>query len=267
MVSDIELHWAAVPFPRETDSDLDLNASSYSSGKPVQIPAELVERLGIEYLVLFTRMSYWHQRGEGYDWRRVAEVMCWGNDTERLVPWIAGLQQMGLVTTTDRLRRRMEEMYPEYYEREAEREARNERLRVERDERQTQRAERGWMRQAGLAADARRAIEIECHTPNEPDGSYSGAWPLIATTARPPRDLAVVYVLRNLRGRAVYVGSTDNFGARLKAHQASGKTWATWTALPCADRQEAYEVEEQYLAEYMPHLNVPGPQRRSGGQK
>lgn len=93
------------------------------------------------------------------------------------------------------------------------------------------------------------------------DGGWGGPWPL-GSAKRPPRGQSVVYVLFGHTGRAVYVGSTDNFLARMKAHQASGKKWNSWIAIPCASREEAYEVEAEYLTEYMPHLNVQGPRQK-----
>jgi hypothetical protein len=106
------------------------------------------------------------------------------------------------------------------------------------------------------------ALRPEIHEPGE-DGQWRGPWPLAADTTYPPPDQNVVYVLRAANDLAVYVGSTNNFRARMKAHQAGGKSWTTWTAHPCESREEAYEVENEFLHEYMPHLNVAGP--RPGG--
>lgn len=72
---------------------------------------------------------------------------------------------------------------------------------------------------------------------------------------RPATGTGVVYVLFADDGTAVYVGSTQKFTSRLGAHRRDGKTWASWLAHRCRDRDHAYEVEARFLEQYMPRDN------------
>lgn len=112
---------------------------------------------------------------------------------------------------------------------------------------------------------ARSAPDPVNHQPNE-DGQWSGAWPMTHQTSYPPKGQNVVYVLRAASGLVIYVGSTNHFYARMKAHFSSGKRWAEWVAHPCESREEAYEVESEFLQEFMPHLNVAGPRSSENHQ-
>lgn len=105
---------------------------------------------------------------------------------------------------------------------------------------------------------AERKAERRRHRPDE-DGHWRGAWPIPADGHYPPKGQNVVYLLRADNELVVYVGSTNHFAARMKAHQGVGKRWSTWTAIPCDSREEAYDVESEYMATHMPHLNVAGP--------
>lgn len=106
-------------------------------------------------------------------------------------------------------------------------------------------------------ARARAGLDSDQHRP-DPDGNWSGRWPLQPDSRFPPKGKDVVYVLRVASGLVVYVGSTSNFSARMKAHHSAGKRWASWTAQACDTREDAYDVENEFLQTYMPHLNEVG---------
>lgn len=255
-------HWAAVPFPREAEErGPTRSGKAYSGHQPVQVPAELVEDLGLEELATFVRLTLWHQRGERATMERLADEL-WSGKISRAAMWVAELECRSLVITSSRYHALLEDLYPEMYKQRLTREARDEayaeraeRQRAERESRSASRAERERVAQAALAAHWNRYL------PTEPDGSWVGPWPLEGSP-RPPRGQAVVYILFGSLGRAVYAGSTDNFEQRTKAHLSGGKHWTSWVAMPYPDREKAYEAEGAYLAEYMPHLNVQGPQLR-----
>jgi hypothetical protein len=99
------------------------------------------------------------------------------------------------------------------------------------------------------------------HRPDD-RGEWSGPWPFRGDTCYPPPGQNVVYALRATGGLAIYVGSTNDFARRLKAHAKAGKSWASWQATPCATREEAFALEAAALREYMPHLNIAGPSSR-----
>lgn len=84
---------------------------------------------------------------------------------------------------------------------------------------------------------------------------WSGTFPLCGQDA--PRSwVAVVYVLYDETNEPVYVGSTDNFHARMSGHHARKLARIVrWSAYRCNDREHAYEVEERLLAEHKPRLN------------
>lgn len=85
-----------------------------------------------------------------------------------------------------------------------------------------------------------------------PDGLTSEkfiSWP------RPMRGVSVVYLLHSIEGVALYVGSTQNFSDRLKAHLVDGKPAAFWSAYKCSTRESAYEIEDRLLKEHMPTMN------------
>jgi hypothetical protein len=95
----------------------------------------------------------------------------------------------------------------------------------------------------------------ERHTPNGPNGTWRGTWPLEGSDRVPVYDTCVVYVLYDSANEPCYVGSTHDLKARLKAHHKGGKPFVAWTAFACADREAAYLLEEKLLAEYQPYLN------------
>lgn len=88
--------------------------------------------------------------------------------------------------------------------------------------------------------------------PNESDGSWSGAYP-IRGEHRPPDGQSVVYILYN-ETDSIYLGSTASLPARLRQH-AQDKTFTSWRAWPCRDREHAYQREEEMLRDVLPCLN------------
>ncbi|WP_157251093.1 GIY-YIG nuclease family protein [Nonomuraea typhae] len=89
------------------------------------------------------------------------------------------------------------------------------------------------------------------------DGTWRGDFPF-AEDWRPPTGQSVVYVLYDAASTPCYVGSTDQFNARLNAH-SRGKSFTRWIAYPCDDREAAYQLEDRLLKEHKPYLN-----RRAG---
>lgn len=49
---------------------------------------------------------------------------------------------------------------------------------------------------------------------------------------------------------------TETGLAALAVHARQGKRWTRWQAHRCEDRDHAYEVEERFLQQYKPHLNI-----------
>lgn len=95
------------------------------------------------------------------------------------------------------------------------------------------------------------------HAPNMPDGTWRGTWPIPddQTAAVPVAGTCVVYVLYDARNDPCYVGSTQHLKTRLKRHAADGKSFLSWSAFRCDDREAAYQLEEKLLAEHKPYLN------------
>lgn len=261
--ADVDASWAAVPFPYQADRQRRIRLN----GRPVMIPAEAVEdHLRPAELATFVRLTLWKQQNEEYSVDRVANEL-WNGDLDVAFALIEQLRDHGLVVTPDQYRDEMEQVYPGLREQRIERENRT-RIAAEREEHRRQMLEeRERARAERLLADQSIANERDPHLylPTEDDGTWAGQWPLPNVAARPPKGQPVVYVLYGANDRAVYVGSTDNFLARMKSHQAGGKRWSTWSALPCDTREEAFEVESEYLAEYMPQLNVQGPRLNRRG--
>lgn len=107
---------------------------------------------------------------------------------------------------------------------------------------------------AGLPHQAKIAYVVN-HLPVEADGSWRGTNPIGKTDRTPPPGSCVVYVLFADDLTPCYVGSTQHFAPRMSGHRSDGKLWSSWVAYPCRDREHAYQVEESFLAEYMPGLN------------
>lgn len=103
----------------------------------------------------------------------------------------------------------------------------------------------------------RRRLEIVCAEPNGPGGHYwTGTAPIGPRDPRPPRGKSVVYVLYDAMNEPIYVGSTEKFHTRLTTHIREGKPVVRWMAYPCADREKAYELEQELLDEFKLPLNT-----------
>lgn len=89
------------------------------------------------------------------------------------------------------------------------------------------------------------------------DGYWHGRYPWSTKDVGiPPKGTSVVYVLFDAALDAIYVGSTQHFTSRMRRHHLDGKHFTSWVAHPCDSREHAYELEAQFLAQYMPSLNV-----------
>lgn len=106
--------------------------------------------------------------------------------------------------------------------------------------------------------------KVRAQAAREPDGDgvWRGENPIAQGHAYPLSGLPVVYVLFDTSYTPVYVGSTQRFRNRMEDHRRVGKVWKYWLAHPCRDRAHAYEVESRFLSQYMPALNIQGPQQR-----
>jgi hypothetical protein len=117
---------------------------------------------------------------------------------------------------------------------------------------------------AGLPHPARLRAEVEMARRNAPNDLASGGWlgefdwehPIgVIPSPHPPNWTPVVYVLYAPDAEPVYCGSTEHFKQRLKAHHREGKRFAAWRASPCADREQAYILEDRLLKQSCPPLN------------
>lgn len=90
---------------------------------------------------------------------------------------------------------------------------------------------------------------------NGPEGTWIGESPCASDAPAPTEGIPVVYVLFDDTNAPCYVGSTDNFRQRIKAHAKQGKHFARWQAHRCRDREHAYELEVRLLKENKPYLN------------
>lgn len=111
----------------------------------------------------------------------------------------------------------------------------------------------GWLRHYRTARDEPK------WKPNGPSGSFIGEFPFGDDAPRPKLGTSVVYVLFDGLLSPCYVGSTDRFQYRIRAHARDGKVFERWAAYPCRDREAAYELEDQLLRQHKPYLN-----RRAG---
>ena len=91
--------------------------------------------------------------------------------------------------------------------------------------------------------------------PNAGDGIWEGLFPLDSRDPAPPHPVPVVYSLFDDDGLC-YVGSTDDFRTRLRAHRKGGKVFTGWTAQAFRSRREAYTVERSLITRYRPRLNT-----------
>ncbi len=86
--------------------------------------------------------------------------------------------------------------------------------------------------------------------------SWWGTFPVDGNYDFPEKTIAVVYVLFDFMDVPAYVGSTDQFKERMKAHKRERPgMFARWVAYPCEDREAAYQLEEQLLRANLPYLN------------
>lgn len=93
--------------------------------------------------------------------------------------------------------------------------------------------------------------------PNGPNGSWYGVGRIPSVDhPMPTNGQSVVYVLYDAENQPCYVGSSEQFRIRLKAHIKDGKPVTYWTAFPCPDRDAAYRLEDRLLKQYKPYLNI-----------
>lgn len=90
--------------------------------------------------------------------------------------------------------------------------------------------------------------------PNCADGTWSGSADLDRNDPAPPTGMSVVYMLIDDR-RVVYVGSTNDFRARLRCHVAE-KQFSTWKAKDYVTRSNAYRAEFELIRQARPPLNI-----------
>lgn len=116
---------------------------------------------------------------------------------------------------------------------------------------------------AGLPHPGRLRADVEAAVRNAPNDSASGGWVGefdpegfgTVSAPRPPDWTPVVYVLYAADCTPIYCGSTEHFRQRLKAHHRDGKQFVAWRAVRCADRAQAYALEDQLLKQSCPPLN------------
>lgn len=87
------------------------------------------------------------------------------------------------------------------------------------------------------------------------EGEWSGAWPVSPTDPIPRPRHPVAYVLTDPDGQPAYVGSTDKFLNRMRNHHRDGRNPASWWAVSCTSREEAYRVEQRLIDQLKPYLN------------
>lgn len=99
---------------------------------------------------------------------------------------------------------------------------------------------------------AKHAARAEQNAGHGWTGTYGDAG---TSFPRPPKGQSVVYVLYNAALEPIYVGSTQDFPERMKAHRRDGKPVAYWRAVPYSTREEAYAAEDAMLREVKPEMN------------
>ena len=90
--------------------------------------------------------------------------------------------------------------------------------------------------------------------PNRAGGTWAGNAVLYRYDPAPPAGVSVVYVLADAQ-RIVYVGSTNDFRARLRCHVAD-KQFLTWQAKDYLTRSNAYRAEFELIRKLRPPLNI-----------
>lgn len=109
-----------------------------------------------------------------------------------------------------------------------------------------------WAR--GVESERKNA---EFNRPNGPGPlSWNGHFPLSKDQPMPQRGHAVVYVLFDEANVPSYVGSTENWWARMADHQKFKSGLKNWVAHLCRDREHAFTEEDRLLKEHMPRMNV-----------
>ncbi|MEV6297823.1 GIY-YIG nuclease family protein [Actinoplanes sp. NPDC051861] len=116
-----------------------------------------------------------------------------------------------------------------------------------------------------LQAMKRDVDRARRYAPNDPDSDgWVGQWEVRQESwgpvgnvigNRPGPGISVVYVLYSADYSPAYCGSTKDFEKRLLAHFKNGKEFVAWRAVPCEDRERAYELEDRLLKEHCPPLN------------
>lgn len=116
---------------------------------------------------------------------------------------------------------------------------------------------------AGLPHPSRMRADSEAIRRNASNDPASGGWVgefnwheyVVIPGPHPPNWTPVVYVLYAADCTPIYCGSTEHFKQRLKAHAREGKEFVAWRAVRCADREQAYVLEDQLLKQSCPPLN------------
>lgn len=106
---------------------------------------------------------------------------------------------------------------------------------------------------SGLVQSRRHRLAMR---PNGPNGTWVGEYPISGGSPCPPPGTSVVYILYDRNNSPIYVGSTSQFRTRMSGHwHTTGRRFVAWMAIPCADREAAYRLEDQLLKERMPASN------------
>lgn len=94
---------------------------------------------------------------------------------------------------------------------------------------------------------------------NRPNGPAPDVWVgTIPECWKAPMPLvgeAVVYMLFDADGEPLYAGSSGTFRTRLKTHLKEKPGIVSWAAVLCADREDAYQREDEILKLRLPRYN------------
>lgn len=85
---------------------------------------------------------------------------------------------------------------------------------------------------------------------------WGGSWPPAATDG-PTKGVPVVYIVWDDEDTVAYVGSTEQFPQRMRAHNESRRSlsWVRWEARECDSRAAAYVLEARAIDEHRPYQN------------
>lgn len=114
-----------------------------------------------------------------------------------------------------------------------------------------------WLQQIPL--DRNSLSRLAAAIPPGNDATWSGdtGWDGLDGGDLPPRGTHVVYALFDHTGVPVWIGMTQQFRAKVKRHHRAGTTWVSWTAWPCADRDDALVVRRRIIEQYnLPNVAV-----------